>query len=71
MSMQVLLPGLLLEKFDSYVSAIALRLNVNNEESCICTALRDKLLPMLISGELRVGSETRSDHILKQANRRL
>jgi len=41
-----------LEKFDLYVSAIVLRTNANNEESCTLTALGDTLPPKLISGKL-------------------
>jgi type I restriction enzyme S subunit len=54
MSTQVLPSGPLLDKFDSYVNAIALRINANNEESRTLATLRDTLLPKLISGELRV-----------------
>jgi type I restriction enzyme S subunit len=54
MSAQVLPPRPLLDKFDSYASAIASRANENNEESRTLAALRDTLLPKLISGDLRV-----------------
>lgn len=54
MSTQVLPPRPLLERFDSYASAIASRVNETNEESRTLAALRDTLLPKLISGELRV-----------------
>jgi type I restriction enzyme, S subunit len=43
-----------LEKFDSFASAIALRVYENNKESRTLVALRNTLLPKLISGELRV-----------------
>lgn len=56
MSMQVLPSGPLLEEVDSYMSVIALRINVNNEESSTLTALRDTLPPKLISGELPTGT---------------
>lgn len=54
MSTQVLPPRPLLDKFDSYASAIASRVNETNEESRTLAALRDTLLPKLVSGELRV-----------------
>jgi len=54
MSTQVLPPRPLLDKFDSYASAIASRVNETNEESRTLAALRDTLLPKLISGEVRV-----------------
>ena len=54
MNLQVLPPTPLLDKFDSYACAIALRINQSNEESRTLAALRDTLLSKLISGELRV-----------------
>jgi type I restriction enzyme S subunit len=54
MSTQVLPPGTLLEKFDSYASVLALRIHQSTEESRTLAGLRDTLLPKLISGELRV-----------------
>ena len=54
MSTQVLPPRPILDKFDSYASAIALRVHECNKESRTLAVLRDMLLPKLISGELRV-----------------
>ena len=54
MSTQVLPPRPLLDKFDSYASPIASRVSETNEESRTLAALRDTLLPKLISGELRI-----------------
>lgn len=62
MSMQVLPSGPLLKKFNLSVSAIALRINSNNEESCTFAALRDMMLPELISGELRIESRNLARH---------
>ena len=56
MSAQVLPPRPFLDKFDSYASAIVLRINESNEECRTLAALRDALLPKLISGELRIDS---------------
>lgn len=54
MSMQVLPPQRLLDKFDSYTSTLAARVHDCSVESRTLTALRDTLLPKFISGELRV-----------------
>jgi type I restriction enzyme S subunit len=54
MSTQVLPPQRLLYKFDSYTSLLATRIHDCSEESRTLAALRDTLLPKLISGELRV-----------------
>ncbi|MBI5499608.1 MAG: restriction endonuclease subunit S [Deltaproteobacteria bacterium] len=54
MSSQVLPPQRLLDKFDSYTSSLAARVQDCSEESRTLAALRDALLPKLVSGELRV-----------------
>jgi type I restriction enzyme S subunit len=54
MNAQVLSPSPLLKHFDAYVSALARRTHQSDEESRTLAALRDALLPKLISGELRV-----------------
>jgi type I restriction enzyme S subunit len=59
MSTQVLPPGPLLDKFDSYTSVLALRVHQSTEESCTLAALRDTLLPKPISGELGVNDAER------------
>jgi type I restriction enzyme S subunit len=54
MSEQVLPPEPLLDEFELHASSIATRLHHCNEESRALAALRDRLLPQLVSGELRV-----------------
>jgi type I restriction enzyme S subunit len=54
MSAQVLSPAQLLLKFEDYMHNLSVRVQRNNEESRTLTALRDTLLPKLISGEIRV-----------------
>ena len=54
MSAQLLPFAPLLEKFDTYASAFAARGHSCAQESRTLAALRDALLPKLISGELRV-----------------
>jgi type I restriction enzyme, S subunit len=54
MSNQVLPPRPLLEKFDSYAQSLAERALLATEASRTLAALRDTLLPKLISGEMRV-----------------
>ncbi|MFO0754576.1 MAG: restriction endonuclease subunit S [Thermodesulfovibrionales bacterium] len=54
MSAQVLAPRLLLDWFEAFASSLALRVHQCSEESRTLAALRDALLPKLISGELRV-----------------
>jgi len=54
MSPQVSPPPPLLERFDSVIRALGERVYACREESCALAALRDTLLPSLISGELRV-----------------
>jgi type I restriction enzyme S subunit len=54
MSPQVLPPPPLLERFDSVTRALGERAYACSEESRTLAALRDALLPKLISGELRV-----------------
>jgi type I restriction enzyme S subunit len=54
MSDQVLPPAPLLAQFEGLASALPRRVNRGNDESRTLVALRDTLLPKLISGELRV-----------------
>ena len=54
MSTQVLPSKPILEEFDSLAGSLAMRVHRCNEESRTLAALRDTLLPKLISGELRV-----------------
>jgi len=54
MNKQVVPPTRLLEKFDQQVRALFEHIHQCDEESRILAALRDTLLPKLISGELRV-----------------
>jgi type I restriction enzyme S subunit len=54
MNKQVVPDEPILAKFDAQVSALFQRLHQNGEESRTLAALRDTLLPKLISGELRV-----------------
>ncbi len=58
---QVVPPARLLEKFDQHVSVLIERIHQGNEESRTLAALRDTLLPKLISGELRVVTSQRFD----------
>jgi len=50
-------PAPLLEKFDECVSPLIHRIFANCNESRTLAALRDALLPKLLSGELRVLKE--------------
>ena len=50
---------LLIEKFESIVFPVDQRIEVNERESRTLAAVRDVLLPRLISGELRVGEAER------------
>lgn len=59
MSEQLLPPSLLLAQFDRLASALSRRVNCLNRESRTLAALRDTLLPKLISGELRVRDAAR------------
>ena len=54
MDKQVVPSVRLLEKYDQHVCAVFERIHKSNEESRTLAALRDTLLPKLISGELRV-----------------
>jgi type I restriction enzyme S subunit len=54
MSKQVLPNQPLLEAFDSQASALFQCVHHNNEESRTLAALRDALLPWLLSGEIRL-----------------
>lgn len=54
MSRQVLPPAPLREQFDHLASAVSQRVHQANAETRTLAALRDVLLPKLISGELRV-----------------
>ncbi len=54
MSSQVLPPAPLLAHFERHTSAFSQRVNHANDEIRTLVALRDTLLPKLISGELRV-----------------
>ena len=56
MSTQVLPPQRLLDKFGKYSSSLAARVHDCSEESRTLAALRNTLLPKLISGELRTGT---------------
>ncbi len=47
-------PAQVMETFDQHVRALYQRIVENERESCTLSALRDALLPKLISGELRV-----------------
>ena len=64
MSAQVLPPEHLLTRFDSFASALVSRTYESNEESRALAALRDSLLPKLISGELRARN---ADQLLNEA----
>ena len=55
MNKQVVPPFELVDCFDRSIRPIFARIHLGNEESRTLTALRDTLLPKLISGELRVG----------------
>jgi type I restriction enzyme S subunit len=45
----------ILQAFEKAVSPLFQRMLINTEESCTLAALRDALLPKLLSGEIRVG----------------
>lgn len=59
MSNQVLPPAELLGHFERFAGELSPRVNCGNEESRTLAALRDTLLPKLISGELQVGDAER------------
>lgn len=54
MSKQVAPPGIVLGMYDQHVHGLAERVHQINEQSRTLSALRDTLLPKLISGELRL-----------------
>jgi restriction endonuclease S subunit len=54
MSRQVLPPPHLRERFSHLASTLSQRVHQSNDESCALAALRDSLLPKLISGEIRL-----------------
>jgi type I restriction enzyme S subunit len=56
MNIQVLPPQKLIERFESYASAIMARIYNNDEQSRTLAAQRDALLPKLLSGEIRVNN---------------
>jgi type I restriction enzyme S subunit len=47
-------PSKSLSLFDSYVQGVYEKIQANNEQSSTLTAIRDTLLPKLMSGEIRV-----------------
>ena len=57
MSRQIVPPNLLLEIFDSMVQSLFQRIHEADRESRTLAAIRNALLPKLISGELRVPEE--------------
>jgi type I restriction enzyme S subunit len=59
MSLQVLAPAPLRDQFEEVASALSRRVHQTNDENGSLAALRDALLPKLISGELRVGDPAR------------
>jgi len=54
MSVQVLPPDPLIARFDALNRALSERVHVSALESRTLAALRDTLLPKLLSGELRI-----------------
>ena len=58
MPMLVVPPPELVAKFTSLAEAAHLKIEVNKQESRTLAALRDTLLPKLLSGELSVRSDT-------------
>jgi type I restriction enzyme S subunit len=64
MSTQLLPSAPLLEKFDAHASALAARGHACVQESRTLAALRDTLLPKLISGEVRVRD---AERLMKRA----
>lgn len=54
LSEQFVPPPVVLEKFDKIVAPLYARIHANDEESRTLAALRDALLPKLLSGEVRV-----------------
>lgn len=44
----------LVSKFDTYVEKIDEKIELNTENICSLTTLRDTLLPKLLSGQLRI-----------------
>ena len=57
-----------METFERLVTPLIVRLEGNIKASHALAALRDTLLPKLISGELRVGSETRIPSYIETGN---
>jgi type I restriction enzyme S subunit len=55
----VLPPGSLMERFASVANPIMTKMSYNDKESSILAALRDGLLPKLMSGKIRVTAEVR------------
>ena len=57
-SLQLVAPNItIVDKFESYVHQIDARIKNNIAESRALTAVREALLPQLVSGELRVGKD--------------
>ncbi len=56
MSDQLLPPARLLEQFECLTSGLSRRVNCGNEETRALAAVRNSLLPKLISGEVRVNA---------------
>jgi type I restriction enzyme S subunit len=50
----VMPPAVILDEFSRFVTPLFSRIDISNSQSRTLTALRDTLLPKLISGELRV-----------------
>jgi type I restriction enzyme, S subunit len=59
MSAQVVAPRPLLDRFDAYASLLVEHVHQCNEQSRTLAALRDTLLPKLLSGELRARDAAR------------
>jgi type I restriction enzyme, S subunit len=59
MSAQVLPPRPLFDRFDAWAGSPVARVHRCNEESRTVAAVRDALLPKLISGELRIENAER------------
>ncbi len=53
----------LIQEFEATVSLMYQRLKSNDEESRTLAALRDALLPKLLSGEIRLNNKARMDYI--------
>jgi type I restriction enzyme S subunit len=60
MSAQLLPPQQLVDRFEAYASPLAARAHACDRESRTLAALRDALLPKLISGELRLSAALRN-----------